>query len=139
MKRKSHLQDILRTIGSINREYNARANYPFKDYSLGRSHMEILFLLSQKKSSIKQLSQHLHVTSGAVTQLVDYLESAGLVSKKEDPQDRRSRLVSLTKASSCVVKDFEQDYVRAVALKFESLSDEDLAQLKRILGKINNK
>lgn len=138
MKRKAHIQDILQSIGSINREFNAKGNYPFKDYSLGRSHMEILFLLSKKESSIKQLSQHLRVTSGAVTQFVDYLESAGLVSKTEDPQDKRSRLVSLTKSSASVVKAFEQEYIRTVAVKFEGLSDEDLAHLQHILHKIRS-
>lgn len=138
MKRKAHIQDIVQSIGSINREFNAKGNYPFKDYFLGRSHMEILFLLSQKECSIKQLSQHLHVTSGAVTQFVDYLESKELINKTKDLQDKRSRLVSLTKSSASAVKAFEQEYVRTVAVKFEGLSDEDLAQLQRILQKIRS-
>lgn len=138
MNRKTHIQDILQSIGSINREFNARGNYPFKDYSLGRSQMEILFLLSQKERSVKQLSLHLHVTSGAVTQFVDYLESTGLVTKTEDPQDKRSRLVSLTESSASVVKAFEQKYMRTVAVKFKGLSDEDLAHLQRILNKIRS-
>jgi len=138
MNRKARIQDVLQSIGSINREFNAKGNYPFKDYPLGRSHMQILFLLSQKECSIKQLSQRLHVTSGAVTQFVDYLESAGLVSKTEDPQDKRSRLVSLTKSSTSVVRAFEQEYIRTVAVKFERLSDEDIVHLQRILLKIRS-
>ena len=138
MKRKEYLKDILQSIGSINRAFNAKGNYPFKDYSFGRSHLEILFLLSQKERSIKQLSQHLQVTSGAVTQFVDYLESTGLVHKSEDPGDKRSRIVSLTKSSTSVVKAFEQDYIQTVATTFEELSDEDLAQLQRILHKIRS-
>ena len=138
MNRKSHIQNILRSIGSINREFNAKGNYPFKEYSLGRSHMEILFLLRQKECSIKQLSQHLHVTSGGITQIVDYLVSSGLVTKTEDPQDKRSRQVSLTKSSASVVKAFEQEYIRTVGAKFEGLSDEDLAHLQRILNMIGS-
>ena len=138
LNRKSHIQEILQSIGSINREFNAKGNYPFKEYSLGRSHMEILFLVSQKECSIKQLSQHLHVTSGGVTQLVDYLESTGLVTKTEDPEDKRIRLVSLTKSSASVVKAFEQMYLRTVGVKFEGLSDQDLGHLQRILNKIRS-
>lgn len=138
MNRKSHIQDILQSIGIINREFNAKGNYPFKEYSLGRSHMEILFLVSQKECSIKQLSQHLHVTSGGVTQLVDYLESTGLVTKSEDLRDKRIRLVSLTKGSVSVLKAFGQEYFRTVGVKFEGLSDQDLAHLQRILNKIRS-
>ena len=138
LNRKGHIQEILQSIGSINREFNAKGNYPFKEYSLGRSHMEILFLVSQKECSIKQLSQHLHVTSGGVTQLVDYLESTGLVTKTEDLRDKRIRLVSLTKGSVSVLKAFGQEYFRTVGVKFEGLSDQDLAHLQRILNKIRS-
>lgn len=138
MQRKALIQAVLQSIGTLNRELNAKGNYPFKEYSLGRSHMEILFLLSQKECSIKQLTQHLHVTSGAVTQFVDYLESTGLVTKTENSNDKRSRLVSLTKSSASEVKAFEQQYIRTQAVKFEVLSDEDLAHLQRVLNKIRS-
>jgi len=138
MKRATHIQSILQSIGNITREFNTRGNYPFRNYSLGRSHMDILFLLSQKECSIKQLSHYLNVTSSAVTQFVDYLETKDLVYKTEDPLDRRSRLVSLTLGSESEVRAFELEYIREMEVKFVKLGDEDLAQLNRILNKIRS-
>ncbi len=133
MNREALIQNILHSIGTINREFTARGNYPFQSYALGRSHMEILFLLSRQERSIKQLAEHLYITSGAVTQLVDFLASKKLVVKKEDPQDKRSRLVRLTAESASTVRAFEKQYVAMLAGKFDDLTDEDLDHLYRIL------
>ena len=46
---------------------------------------------------MSELSRQLLVSNGAVTGLVDKLGEAGLVSRHEDPDDRRSMIVRLTR------------------------------------------
>ena len=45
---------------------------------------------------VSELSSHMRVTSPSITQLVTALEERGLVTRRMDPDDRRSVLVSLT-------------------------------------------
>ena len=140
MKRETYIQDVLEVIGSITREFNVRGSYPFKQYSLGRPHIDILFLLSQNENlSIKDFSERLNVTSGAVTQFVDYLQTRKLVSRTENPTDGRSRLVSLTPEAQHELKAFRNEYSSTIAHKFESLSDDELKSIHRILSKIRRK
>jgi len=44
-----------------------------------------------------ELSRRLVVSNGAITGLVDKLAEAGLVTRREDPKDRRSMVVRLTR------------------------------------------
>ena len=140
MKRETYIQDVLEVIGSITREFNVRGSYPFKQYSLGRPHIDILFLLSQTENmSIKDFSERLNVTSGAVTQFIDYLQARKLVSRIENPTDRRSRLVSLTPEAQLELEAFRSVYYTSIAHKFEGLSDDELTSIHRILSKIRRK
>ena len=47
--------------------------------------------------TMSELSRRLIVSNGAITGLVDKLAEAGLVSRREDPKDRRSTIVRLTR------------------------------------------
>jgi len=47
--------------------------------------------------TMSELSRRLIVSNGAITGLVDKLAEAGLVTRHEDPKDRRSTIVRLTR------------------------------------------
>jgi DNA-binding MarR family transcriptional regulator len=47
--------------------------------------------------TMSELSRRLIVSNGAITGLVDKLAAAGLVTRREDPEDRRSTIVRLTR------------------------------------------
>jgi DNA-binding MarR family transcriptional regulator len=47
--------------------------------------------------TMSELSRRLIVSNGAITGLVDKLAAAGLVTRREDPKDRRSTIVRLTR------------------------------------------
>jgi DNA-binding MarR family transcriptional regulator len=70
--------------------------------------MPQFFLLMQvhrhEHCGISDLSEHLEITNAAVSQLVDKLVQAGLLSRAEDPNDRRAKKVSLTLVGEEIVK-----------------------------------
>lgn len=139
MSRQSHIQRILEAIGSITREFNVRGNYPFKDYSLGRPHIDVLFFLSQTESlNIKELSERLNVTSGAVTQIVDYLQERTLVVRCENPHDKRSRLVSISPRARDELNAFRHEYYASHTGMFDDLDVDELATLHELLTKVRN-
>jgi DNA-binding MarR family transcriptional regulator len=47
--------------------------------------------------TMSELSRRLVVSNGAITGLVDKLAEGGLVTRREDPEDRRSTIVRLTR------------------------------------------
>ena len=46
--------------------------------------------------AIGDISEHFDITSAAASQLVDKLVHNGLIQRKEDPNDRRTKLLNLT-------------------------------------------
>lgn len=55
-------------------------------------------LLHRGPMSVKQIGAKVLLTSGSMTAAVDRLESRGLVTRQDDAEDRRSRIIHLTDA-----------------------------------------
>ena len=84
-----------------------------------------------------QLAERLSCVRSNVTQLVDRLETDGLVSRAPDPNDRRSCLAVITGAGRTsyargmkIQQDAEQEL-------FGVLTPDEVAELARIIGKID--
>jgi DNA-binding MarR family transcriptional regulator len=97
------------------------------EYVLGRaieqecgiSHLmfEVLLILGRAGGpglSMGAISREQVLTTGGVTRLVDRMVTAGLVERTEDPDDRRGRLVCLTKLG-------EETAVRAARVHVENI------------------
>lgn len=142
--RQQGLARVLAAIGTVNREFTARGSYPFQGRALGRSQLDLLFVLSQAGGTgtgsggvgVGGLAAALGVTSGAVTQLVDALRSDGLVTSEVNPADRRGRIIRLTADAAVEVDAFQREYAVALAPRFDALTTADVAELERLLHKI---
>jgi len=82
------------------------------------------------------LAERLHVAPRSVTEVVDALESRGLVQREADPSDRRATLVGLTDAgrrTSAALHLVRRDQASEF---FGSLSATEQTALRRILTKL---
>jgi len=87
---------------------------------------------------LSDLSGRLHIAPRSATEVVDALESRGLVERRPDPGDRRATLVEVTEQGASVL-----DAIRAVRgteaeRVFGRLSQTDRAHLARILRKLRD-
>ncbi|WP_304450654.1 MarR family winged helix-turn-helix transcriptional regulator [Nocardiopsis sp. YSL2] len=70
-----------------------------KEFGISHVVFEVLLILSRAQGaglSMGAIAQERVLTTGGVTRLVDRMVAAGLVSREENPEDRRGRLVRLT-------------------------------------------
>jgi DNA-binding MarR family transcriptional regulator len=63
----------------------------------------MVFLSGRDNTSSKDLGALLHLTTGAMTSLIDRLENAGQLSRQPHPTDRRSIRLVLTPAGQAAV------------------------------------
>ena len=63
----------------------------------------------------KQLAQSLDMTTGAVTAMIDRLESANLIERRPNPTDRRSLLLHLSPTGLQLMEWVQDSYYDAVA------------------------
>jgi DNA-binding MarR family transcriptional regulator len=126
------MRDTMRCIRDV-------LGFPFAGYTLGPPLVRILFVLAYKRggTSVKELADVLSVTSGAVTQFIDVLVEKGLVTREEDPNDRRLLQIKLTKFARSKFKEFKKDYFVAMSKAFTNLSNEEIMQLITLLNKID--
>jgi DNA-binding MarR family transcriptional regulator len=70
-----------------------------KEFNISMARFDVMSRLERfpEGLTMSELSRRLIVSNGAITGLVDKLVEAGLVTRREDPNDRRSMIVRLTR------------------------------------------
>lgn len=71
-----------------------------------------------------------------ITQLVDRLEADGLVTRNDDPKDRRSVRAQITADGRARQEAGQSALRKAEGILFERLSDEDRGELSRLLERL---
>jgi DNA-binding MarR family transcriptional regulator len=87
---------------------------------------------------LSELSDHLHIAPRSTTEVVDALESRGLVQRRPDPGDRRATLVELTEHGASVLDAIRAARGTEAERVFGRLSQTDRAHLARILRKLRD-
>ena len=87
---------------------------------------------------MKELSQRLMVTGGNVTGITDQLVREGLVERIVETADRRIFRVRLTPAGRHAFAQMAQVHEQWIVDALSVLSERELAQLHRLLGKVKH-
>lgn len=127
----------LARVGAI----GARAvNATFAKHQLNLGEFDVLAALRRAGAPHRltptQLSRSLLLSSGAMTNRIDRLEQAGLVERRDDPNDRRGILVGLTTAGLGRVEAAVTDHVAGEARVLSVLTRAEQAQLNALLRKL---
>lgn len=85
------------------------------------------------------VAEHLRIAPRSATDVVDRLESRGLVERTPDPADRRAMTVRLTSAGETTLR--EVDAARRVGAEefFGGLSDRERRTLATVLAKLDDR
>jgi DNA-binding MarR family transcriptional regulator len=85
---------------------------------------------------LNELSEHLHIVARSTTEVVDALQEIGFVERRPDPVDRRATLVALTSRGEQAGADIRAARAREGREFFRALSEDDRAELLRILRSV---
>jgi DNA-binding MarR family transcriptional regulator len=85
--------------------------------------------------SPSQLTQHLVLSSGGLSLMLDRFERAGLVRRRPNPEDRRGVLVALTDEGLRVVDEAMTRLARVEQELVGGLTERERQQLGRLLAK----
>ena len=90
-------------VHDVARQLTAVLDKRLSSYGLTRSHWRaVLYIWRTPGISQTELSEMLDVSRMGVTGLIDRMESKGLVSRKDDPRDRRVKRVYLTESTEAL-------------------------------------
>ena len=125
MRNVVRLSDVL--VGAVNRRLG--------DHGLHLATAQALSVLEGADHPLtpNQIGEHLHLTSGTVTTVIDSLEKRGLVERSPHPEDRRKVLVSITKDGRALVDRYLPEAVAIQTAMLAGLDDDELGTLNELL------
>jgi DNA-binding MarR family transcriptional regulator len=127
MNREKQIQSIVESLAKCQRPALGAG---WKQLGLSHAQMGMLYLLFyHREASVKQAADFLGISKSAVTQLADPLVAKELVSRRNDPNDRRIVRLSLTANGSQVLKKLAKYKFAGIRSAIDSLEDKDIKQL----------
>ncbi len=106
-------------------------------YSCGQGKM-LRSLAEQGETSLSALSSLLGITPSSTGEIADKLLSAGFITKKNDPLDKRRSLVSVTDSGINELKRLSEEFTSFIASSFSSLNQDELSALLSLLNKLSD-
>jgi MarR family transcriptional regulator for hemolysin len=127
-----HLTRVSRTVSRAFDETLAEAGGSLPAW------LVLISLKSRQLASQRELAEAVGIQGATLTHHLDTMESAGLVTRRRDPANRRLHLVELTPAGDALFLR-----LRDAAMAFDrrlraGLSDDDVAQLETLLTRLRD-
>jgi len=86
---------------------------------------------------MNELAAALTLSKSGLTTLVDRIEESGLISRRDDPADRRATVVALTASGRRIVRDAIRAHKELVRKHFlDRMSPDEQLTVSRILGRV---
>lgn len=135
--RSKNIQEIFRASAVVQRMMRTCLLKDFEEMGVAPSQLQLLQLIEQQQPvSLKLLAASMHLTPGAITQLVEGLVRAGYVTRTESSEDRRVMVVTLTPEGAKVGKTFERKKQEILTEIVANMTDDELEIFLRVQQKM---
>jgi DNA-binding MarR family transcriptional regulator len=130
-------ETILSISGKIERQSKRLISRDFEQLSMAEA-KALLVLRDGEARNMTLIARMLGVALSTATTTIDRLARKKLVHRSVADEDRRKWLVRLTPKAVKMVGEMERHAIAGTVKFLECLSTDEVAFLKRILGKIND-
>lgn len=115
----------------------AHADQDIRSSGLGFSDFAVLEMLLHKgPTPVNTIGAHVDLTSGSISVAIDRLAEKRLVERRDDPDDRRARMVHLTPRGRKLIERAFERHAAAMERATSGLSQTERAQAVRLLKKL---
>ena len=142
MKKKSELiEEIVELHLRVNRALRHSNQDAWMQIAITVPQMKSLFFITNHGSAnFKTLASALKVTPSNLTGVIDRLVEQGLVSRTENPEDRRMLMLRATDKGEALVSDLRERRLTHLSQALSELSQEELTTIIRglaLLARVN--
>ena len=131
MDRKENIRSIIGLMNNLMLSAKAHEPHPWLHLELTREQLRVMFLLSFKgRSSPGEVAASFGVPRANVTSTIDRLVERGLISRQENPDDRRSHILSLTQEGKSQVERLREIGAARIKSVLERMPDRALVSLR---------
>jgi MarR family 2-MHQ and catechol resistance regulon transcriptional repressor len=119
------------------RSLEARARHSIEATELCMSDFAVLEVLLHKGPlPVNVIGRKVLLTSGSITTAVDRLEAQQLVERRDDPGDRRARIIHLTVAGKKLIREAFKEHERDMEQAASGLAAGERKTLVKLLKKL---
>ena len=134
------VEGVVSRMSSIGKHLSRAFDQTLSDYGLNHGEYRLLLRLATRSAdnrmSAGDLSRALSLSSGAMTNRLDRLETAGLIRRVADPRDRRGVLVELTEQGKKQIDDAVTEQAVKEIDSLAVLKPRELTTLNDLLRKV---
>lgn len=105
-------------------------------YSVTTSQMKVLTLVSTGTTSTTCLGNQLKISLSAVSQIIERLRESGLIESVEDTEDRRQRVIRLTKIGQSAMDARKQGRIHRINAALNEFSEGESSELLHWIQKL---
>lgn len=139
MKRSELIAALFDTMDVAKRSMHGHMQTLVAGHNISRPQLELLFTIHHTQpTTAKDLALKLHITPGAISQLVEELTDQELIRRETDSTDRRRQVLSISAAGDDVIKAFDKRRRDIMSRVIKDLSDEELLTWLKIHQKMIN-
>ncbi len=132
MDKKENIRSIIGLMNNLMLSAKAHEPHPWLHLELTREQLRIMFLLSfTGRSSPGEVAGSFGVPRANVTSTIDRLVERGLISRQENPDDRRSHILSLTEEGKSRVERLREIGAAKIKGVLERMPDNALVSLQK--------
>lgn len=131
--RHAELARLLRELGAAMGGLSSRISAGLGVHPTDVAALRVLHAVTAEPITVGELGSRLHLSSAAVTSLVDRLEEAGHVERVRDAADRRRVRVRPTRRSFQVAGAHLQDFLDRLDAALDDFDEEELRAARRFL------
>lgn len=131
---------IVQTVGRLMHLWMQTSRRFFRGRGLSFGQAMILrHLYYRQPCTISDMAADMGISSPAVSQMLDRLVEMGLVTREENPLNRRQKQVALTAAGRTLLKEAEQVQKQWLQNVLNTLSREEAEHLQRAFSRLNER
>jgi DNA-binding MarR family transcriptional regulator len=137
MRKEELINQIFDNLSAMKRSMHGRLQSSLASSNITHSQLELMMLIKRLQPTYsKQLALELHLTPGAVSQLIEAAVESKLVLRTEGTSDRRYQSVSLTSLGQKKLNDIEKKRNEMMRGVLEDLNDNELEIILKVQTKL---
>jgi MarR family transcriptional regulator, transcriptional regulator for hemolysin len=125
----------------VSRLMRREVDQAFAAHGLSQASAIPLIVLSRLGKCVRQgaLADEVGIEGPSLVRLIDLLQAEGLVERREDPTDRRAKMLHLTALGEVRADEINEVLCSVRAYCLKGIADEDLAVAYEVLRKIESR
>jgi len=137
MEKAQLIRQVIELQHKVNRMLRRQVPDAWMELSLTLAQLKSLFFISSEgNTNVRKLAAALSVTSANVTGIVDRLVKQGLVTRRENPEDRRMLLLQVTDKGRALITDLRERQTSRLSKILDYMSPDEVSTLAQGLSSL---